>query len=60
MAPTMAKQKRETEVSPPSAEKLRGGRPEGGENVAARDLGLKWDTVKRAQEYAARYEVTGN
>lgn len=50
----LAKEKREFEgVSARCAQKPQGGRPESGDSLAARDLGIERDTVRRAQHYAA-------
>jgi hypothetical protein len=50
----LAKEKREFEgVSAQRAQKPQGGRPESGDSLAARELGIQRDTVRRAQHYAA-------
>lgn len=53
----LAKEKRETEVSSQVATKAP-HRPEGGDRLAARDLGLAKDEVHRAQKIAALPEET--
>jgi ParB family chromosome partitioning protein len=50
----LAKEKREEErVSAHSGQKPQGGRPESGDALAARDLGIARQQIQRAQEYAA-------
>lgn len=43
----------EQRVSAQVAPKPKGGRPEGGDRKAARDLGIKRDDVRRAKQIAA-------
>jgi ParB-like chromosome segregation protein Spo0J len=55
----LAKQKREAEkVSAQVAPKPQGGRPEAGDRLAARDLGVSRDEVRRAQAIASLPEET--
>jgi ParB family transcriptional regulator, chromosome partitioning protein len=54
----LSKEKRDAAVLAQLAPKLQGGRPEGGERLDARDLGLSRDEVRRAQTIASLPEET--